>query len=48
MKFENFLNSLKESNETLDFFVDFEKVKRNVSKIEIKLHQLNYLIGKKI
>ena len=38
---------LSETNATLDYFTDFEKIKENVRKIEIKLNQLNYLIGKK-
>lgn len=45
-KFKIFLSQLAETNATLDYFTDFEKVKDNVSKIEIKLNQLNYLIGK--
>lgn len=44
--FENFLNSLSETNATLSYFTDFEKVKANTDKIAIKLNQLNYLIGK--
>lgn len=44
--FELFLSQLKETNATLDFFVDFEKVSKNVNEIEFKLNQLNYLIGK--
>lgn len=45
-KFEFFLSQLSETNATLDYFTDFAKVRRNVSEIEIKLNQLNYLIGK--
>lgn len=37
-QFEIFLSQLKETNATLDFFCDFDK-------ISIKLNQLNYLIG---
>lgn len=44
--FTVFLNQLSETNATLDYFVDFDKVKNKVSTIEIKLNQLNYLIGK--
>ncbi|HOQ92844.1 MAG TPA: type II restriction endonuclease [Treponemataceae bacterium] len=44
--FEVFLSQLSETNATLDYFTDFNKVKGNVSKIELKLNQLNYLIGK--
>lgn len=45
-EFKNFLSQLSETNATLDYFTDFEKVKTNVNKIAIKLNQLNYLIGK--
>jgi type II restriction enzyme len=46
-QFERFISQLSETNATLDYFTDFEKIKENVRKIEIKLNQLNYLIGKK-
>jgi len=45
-KFELFLSQLSKTNATLDYFVDFEKARNNVSYIELKLHQLNFLIGK--
>ena len=45
-RFELFLSQLSETNSTLDSFTDFEKIKRNVNRISIKLNQLNYLIGK--
>lgn len=45
-QFKNFLSQLSETNATLDYFTDFEKIKGNVNKISIKLNQLNYLIGK--
>ena len=44
--FQDFLNELTETNATLGFFVDFNKVSTNVRKIEVKLNQLNYLLGK--
>lgn len=44
--FINFLEQLKPTNATLDYFVDFRKVSTNVNKISLKLNQLNYLIGK--
>lgn len=44
--FSVFLSQLSETNATLDYFVDFDKVKTNVSAIEVKLNQLNFLIGK--
>ena len=37
---------MSETNATLDYFTDFEKVIKNTNKIAIKLNQLNYLIGK--
>ncbi len=45
-QFEKFLTQLSETNATLDYFVDFEKIIENINKISIKLNQLNYLIGK--
>lgn len=44
--FNLFLSQLSKTNATLNYFVDFDKVTRNVHKIAIKLNQLNYLIGK--
>ena len=44
-QFENFMSELKETNTTLDFYCDFEKINNNVESISIKLNQLNYLIG---
>lgn len=46
MEFNDFLEQLSTTNSTLGFFVDFDKVSKNVDKIAIKLNQLNYLIGK--
>lgn len=45
-QFETFISQLSETNATLDYFTDFGKIKSNISKISIKLNQLNYLIGK--
>ena len=45
-QFKTFLSRLSETNATLDYFVDFEKVIGNVRKIALKLNQSNYLIGK--
>ena len=45
-QFKIFLSQLSETNATLDYFTDFEKVVTNTNKISIKLNQLNYLIGK--
>lgn len=44
--FDLFISQLSETNATLKSFTDFEKVSINVSKIAIKLNQLNYLLGK--
>lgn len=46
ISFDEFWNSLSETNTTLGFFVDFEKVSRNVDRLAIRLNQLNYLLGK--
>lgn len=45
-QFNIFMSQLKETNTTLDFYCDFEKINNNVETIAIKLNQLNYLIGK--
>lgn len=44
--FQLFISQLSETNATLGYFTDFAKIRSNVSKIAIKLNQLNYLIGK--
>lgn len=44
-QFNQFMSQLKETNATLDFFCDFEKIQANVEAISMKLNQLNYLIG---
>ena len=44
--FESFMSQLYETNATLDFYCDFEKIQRNVADIAISLNTLNYLIGK--
>jgi type II restriction enzyme len=43
--FNIFLSQLKETNQTLDFFCDFEKIGRNVDDIKLSLCMLNSLIG---
>lgn len=45
-QFREFLSQLSETNATLDYFTDFQKIRSNVNRISIKLNQLNYLIGK--
>lgn len=44
--FEYFINNLTDSIFTWDYFVDFNKVKKNVVGIEKELNLLNVLIGK--
>lgn len=44
--FNNFISTLSETNATLDYFTDFDKVKSNTKTIALKLNQLNYLIGR--
>ena len=40
------MSQLYETNATLDFYCDFEKIQQNVEEISISLNTLNYLIGK--
>lgn len=44
-EFKTFLSQLKETNQTLDFFCDFEKIYNNVENIKLSLCILNSLIG---
>lgn len=44
-QFEIFLSQLKETNQTLDFFCDFNKISQNVDNIKLSLCILNSLIG---
>ena len=44
--FDEFMQQLKPTNVGLDFFSDFEKVQKNVTKIEMHLNSLNFLLGK--
>lgn len=44
--FEYFLSKLKLSNRNWKYFVDWVKVFKNISDIEMELNLLNYLIGK--
>ena len=43
--FEKFLSQLQETNQTLDFFCDFNKITNNVADIKLSLCMLNSLIG---
>lgn len=45
-QFEEFLSQLQETNATLAFYSDFNKISRNVADIAISLNMLNFLIGK--
>jgi len=45
-KFEDIIDSLKDSIATYQYYVDFEKVYVHVSVVEKQLNLLNYLIGK--
>lgn len=45
--FDEFLSQLQETNQTLDFFCDFEKITNNVDNIKLSLCMLNSLIGTK-
>ncbi len=44
--FNLFMSQLQETNQTLDFFCDFDKISANVEDVEMSLNTLNYLIGK--
>lgn len=44
--FNLFISQLQETNQTLDFFCDFDKISENVAEVEMSLNTLNYLIGK--
>ena len=44
--FDLFMFQLQETNQTLDFFCDFNKISANVAEVEMSLNTLNYLIGK--
>lgn len=43
--FNKFMSQLQETNQTLDFFCDFEKISANVDNIKLSLCMLNSLIG---
>lgn len=44
--FNLFMSQLQETNQTLDFFCDFDKISANIAEVEMSLNTLNYLIGK--
>ena len=43
--FNKFMSQLKETNQTLDFFCDFDKIAANVDNIKLSLCMLNSMIG---
>jgi len=43
--FDTFMSQLQETNQTLDFFCDFNKISQNVDNIKLSLCMLNSLIG---
>ena len=43
--FNKFMSQLRETNQTLDFFCDFNKIAENVDNIKLSLCMLNSLIG---
>ena len=45
--FDEWLNKFRASISTYDYYVDFEKVHKNVEDIKIELNILNSLIGSK-
>ena len=44
-EFTTFMSQLKETNQSLDFFCDFNKIHSNVNEIRLSLCMLNSLIG---
>lgn len=44
-EFVEFMSQLKETNQSLDFFCDFDKIHNNVENIKLSLCMLNSLIG---
>lgn len=43
--FDLFMSQLQETNQSLDFFCDFNKVAQNVDNIKLSLNMLNSLVG---
>lgn len=44
--FNKFMSQLSETNATLDFYSDFNKIRKNVNEIALSLNSLNFLLGK--
>ena len=45
--FDEWLSKFRPSISSYDYYIDFEKVVRNVDKIKVELNILNSLIGSK-
>lgn len=45
LEFKTFMSQLKETNQSLNFFCDFDKINSNVENIKLSLCMLNSLIG---
>lgn len=43
--FDKFMTQLQETNQTLEFFCDFDKITKNVDDVKLSLCMLNSLIG---
>ena len=43
--FDEFMSQLQETNQTLGFFCDFDKISANVDNIKLSLCMLNSMIG---
>ncbi|WP_169779743.1 DpnII family type II restriction endonuclease [Campylobacter curvus] len=46
INFDGFVSSLRKTNANLGYFTDFEKCDENLQIASIKLHALNFLLGK--
>lgn len=44
-QFETFVSQLRKTNQTLEFFCDFDKISKSIDDIRLSLHMLNSLIG---
>lgn len=47
-KFDEWLGTFKKSIADYTYYVDFEKIYKNVDKVKVELNILNSLIGSKI
>ena len=45
-EFDVFMSQLRETNATLAFYSDFQKIAKNVDDVAISLNMLNFLLGK--